>query len=224
MSGMRFGRLTVMKVDGKNNRGRPLWLCKCDCGNETHVERQHLIRGQTKSCGCFRKEFAKRQHTTHGLSKSINRQNRLYRIWSGIKDRCCNTNSKYWNRYGGRGIKICEEWKNNYLSFHAWALSNGYLDELTLDRINNDGNYEPSNCRWATWETQENNRSDNIIFNIEGEKISLAQLARKENTTRFIAEKKHKGDIVNGKCSSKNRNEENGNCKFSFAGCSKSKR
>ena len=203
MSGMHFGRLTVIRVDGRDNRGKPLWLCKCDCGNETHVNRQHLIRGQTSSCGCYRREYSAKQHTTHGMSKSKNPRNRLYRIWAGVKDRCLNPRSKYWERYGGRGITICKEWTDDYMSFHNWAIHNGYKDNLTLDRIENNGNYCPDNCRWATYEEQENNRSNNVLFDVNGEKITLARLARREGTTRAIAERNHKEEKINGKRSSK---------------------
>lgn len=199
MSGMKFGRLTVLCRDGSTNYGKPLWLCKCECGNMTHTTRRNLIKGNTISCGCYRREFSAQQHTTHGLSRDGNRHRRLYRIWGGIKDRCLNQNSKYWERYGARGIKVCKEWSDNYECFHEWALSHGYADDLTIDRIDNDGNYEPGNCRWATYEEQENNRSDNILFNIEGEEITLSRLARKEGTTRAIAERNHKEEKVNGK-------------------------
>lgn len=204
MSGMHFGRLTVLRRDGKTSYGKPLWLCQCECGNTTHVTRKHLIGGGTISCGCYRREHSREQHTTHGLSKTSNRHNRLYRIWTGIKDRCCNPNSKYWNKYGGRGITVCKEWADDYMVFHAWAINNGYLDNLTLDRIDNDGNYEPDNCRWATYETQENNRSDNVLFNVGGEMLTLSQLAKKDGTTRAITERNHKEEKY-GKRGSKDR-------------------
>lgn len=115
-----------------------------------------------------------------------------------MKDRCLNPNSKYWERYGGRGIRICEEWANDFSAFYSWAIDNGYRDDLTIDRRDNDGDYCPENCRWATYLTQENNRSNNVLFRVGGEKITLAQLARKEDTTRALAEKKHKEEKVNG--------------------------
>lgn len=198
MSGERYGRLTVIKRDGSTKQGKPLWLCLCDCGNYTHVPRKRLIHGSTISCGCYRREFSSIQHTTHGLSKHKDSKNRLYGIWTGIKDRCHNPNSKYWKRYGGRGISVCDEWRNDYMSFHNWAMLNGYSDDLTLDRRDNDKGYNPDNCRWVTYEVQENNRSDNIRYNVNGKIYTLAQLVHKDNITRNCAEKKYKEYKVDG--------------------------
>ena len=198
LSGMRFNKLVVLKQEGRNNQNKPLWLCKCDCGNLTHVSRRRLIKGYTKSCGCFQRELARIRLTTHGLSKINGKHTRLYRIWCGAKDRCCNPKSKYWERYGKRGITFCEEWKHDYKAFYLWAMAKGYDDSLTLDRIDNDKGYFPDNCRWASYETQENNRSNNILFKIDGVTITLAQLARKEGVTRNVAEKNHKEERFYG--------------------------
>lgn len=189
MSGERYGRLTVIKRDGNTKQGKPLWLCQCDCGNLTHVPRKRLLEGSTSSCGCYRREFSSQQHKTHGMSKSGNTHNRLYRIWGGIKDRCHNPKSKYWDKYGGRGITVCDEWHYDYMKFHDWSMANGYTDELTLDRIDNDKGYCPENCRWATYLVQENNRTNNVLYEIDGEVLTLAQLARRDNLTRCLTEK-----------------------------------
>lgn len=197
MSNMRYGRLTVIKRSENNTKqGKPLWVCECDCGNVLEIPRKRLIDGTTTSCGCYRKEFSAIQHKTHGLSKTDGKHNRLYRIWSGIKDRCCNPKSKYWSRYGEKGISICKEWKTDYQSFHNWSMENGYADNLTLDRIDNSKGYAPDNCRWVTYFVQENNRTNNVLFNINGEIMTLAQLSRMENTTRALAERKHKSDKI----------------------------
>jgi len=200
MTGQRYGRLVVLRRAAYNtNNNKPLWVCRCDCGNETVVKRRNLVNGTTKSCGCLRRELSRKMHTTHGLSKSSNKHNRLYRIWSGMKDRCLNSNSKYWGKYGSRGITVYPEWVKDYMAFHSWALSNGYNDNLTLDRINNDGNYEPENCRWVSYAVQENNRGNNVLFKVDGKTYTLAQLARKDNLSRHMAEKKYKENRIYGK-------------------------
>ena len=199
MTGERYGRLTVVRLsERKTNQGKPLWVCRCDCGNEVEVPRKRLIEGSTKSCGCYRREFSREQHTTHGQSRDGNAHTRLFRIWTGMKDRCNNPKSKYYDKYGGRGITICREWEL-YSAFHRWASEHGYTDQLTIDRIDNDKGYSPDNCRWATYSEQENNRRNNVKYEVNGTVYTLAQLARKENTTRAKAHKKHKEELINGK-------------------------
>lgn len=154
LTGQRFGRLKVLKESGRDGKGEILWHCQCDCGVETNVRGYSLRKNLTKSCGCFEKEARKEgNHTTHGLSKT-----RIFKIFHGMKKRCYNPECVAYSNYGGRGIKICDEWLNNYTSFHDWALSNGYADNLSIDRIDVNGNYEPSNCRWVDAKTQANNR------------------------------------------------------------------
>lgn len=160
LTGQRFGRLVV--IERTTNKGdHPSWLCRCDCGGEKIVRGSDLKSGHTQSCGCLHKEVVTsilEQRTnkhTHGKSRT-----RLYRIWSAMKSRCFDKKRECFKHYGGRGIAVCIEWKDNFQSFHDWAMANGYEEHLTIDRIDVNGNYEPSNCRWITLEQQQTNRTN----------------------------------------------------------------
>ena len=167
--GQKFGRLTVLtKIE--NDKKYTQWLCLCDCGNTIIAEGQNLKRGLTTSCGCFRKELMS------NLGKKNKKYNmemgsisRIMNIWNGIKQRCNNKNNKSYKNYGGNGITICNEWANNFETFYNWSIRNGYKNDLTIDRIDVNGDYEPSNCRWATIKEQERNKrtNHNIYFNGE---------------------------------------------------------
>ena len=179
LTGKRFGRLVVLKredIISKSGKKSVAWRCKCDCGNYTVIRAGNLASGSTKSCGCLANECNPPIMVKHNGSKS-----RLYSIWKGIKGRCLNKNLKAYHYYGGRGIKICDEWKNDFASFRDWALQNGYSKNLTIDRIDVNGNYEPSNCRWATWKEQANNTRSNRYINYKGKKYSLSEGARLAN-------------------------------------------
>lgn len=161
LTGQRFGMLTVLSKSGKNKHSHIVWSCKCDCGNTCVVESSSLRRGSTNSCGCLRSEYLhspKAGKRTHGKSKT-----RLYAVWRGMKQRCNDPNGDNYHRYGGRGISVCEEWESNFSAFEKWALENGYDEtapqgKFTVDRINNDGNYEPLNCRIVDMKVQYHNR------------------------------------------------------------------
>lgn len=152
LTGQRFGRLTVAgSLPTKYKKTR--WRCVCDCGKETEATTDHLISGHTESCGCLRYERLKAANTKHG-----NRRARLYTIWEHMKQRCDNPRNKDFKYYGGRGVKVCAEWVDDFKAFQEWALANGYRENLTIDRIEVDGNYEPQNCRWVTQSEQNKNK------------------------------------------------------------------
>lgn len=153
--GVKFGKLTP--IDYAMHKNRMAWECKCDCGNIRSVRNDDLIRKKVVSCGCYRNERNRTSNLQHGLGSKEARDS-IYYAWDSMKRRCLNKNNPNYNYYGGRGITICDEWKE-YIPFREWALSNGYKGHLTLDRINPNGNYEPSNCRWADRTTQSYNQN-----------------------------------------------------------------
>lgn len=162
--GQKFGRLTVVSLAGKNERRCLLWNCKCDCGRTKTVAATFLRTGKVRSCGCLRKEMAREsakslpKESRMGMFRHGALHTRLHSIWTGMKTRCSNPKAVNYKNYGGRGISICKEWTDDFTAFKDWALKNGYQDNLTLDRIDNDGDYDPSNCRWATYSQQALNR------------------------------------------------------------------
>lgn len=166
----KFNSLTPIKCLGRlNGRYDTYWKCRCDCGKETVVSYKHIISGHTQSCGCYRNEkvaaIAAKYHMTHGMSRT-----RIYHIWRGMIERCSNMNSSHYNNYGGRGITVCDRWKDSFENFYE---DMGDRPEgMTIDRTDNDGNYEPGNCRWATPKEQQNNRRKTLRFE-DGDPICL---------------------------------------------------
>lgn len=152
LTGKQFGKLTVVCRNGKIGK-HAAWLCQCTCDHAKTIRADHLINGHTISCGCYEKESRNNgNHYIHG-----GRHSRLYNIWCGMRKRCVNQNCIAYGNYGGRGIKVCDEW-DDFTTFREWALSHGYADNLSIDRINVNGSYCPGNCRWSDAKEQANNR------------------------------------------------------------------
>jgi len=153
LTSLKVNRLLVIDFAGRDGNKRNYWNCKCDCGNITLVRQDNLINGVAKSCGCRQLETVGMRGWKHGVSNT-----RIVKILYGMICRCHNPKTPYYKYYGGRGIKVCDEWQHDSKVFYDWAINNGYKDGLSIDRINNDGNYEPNNCRWATQKEQINNK------------------------------------------------------------------
>lgn len=170
LTGQKFGRLTVLSRTEHETRKGVFWLCRCDCGKETVVASGKLKSGTTRSCGCSRK--GKTSAFRHGMSRT-----RLYSIWGKMKERCSNPKDPGYKNYGGRGIKVCGEWQD-FLGFYDWSIKNGYSDDLSIDRINVNGNYEPSNCRWADRITQANNKRSSRFIECNGIKKTISEWSR----------------------------------------------
>lgn len=168
LTGKKYGKLTVIKR-AKNRGHNTYWLCQCECGNFREAQASNLKMGTANSCGCDTREKIIKATTKHNETKT-----RLYSVWSNMKQRCYNKKQIMYKYYGAKGIIVCDEWKNNYEAFRDWAFANGYGNNLTIDRINVNGNYEPSNCRWISNFEQQHNKSNNrfITYNYETHCIS----------------------------------------------------
>lgn len=164
----RFGRLVVIRRDGHLGK-KVAWLCKCDCGNYKRITTDRLTMGQTKSCGCLQSEIARNRLITHGQS-----QTKLYKIWQAMKRRCDSPKCDHYPLYGGRGIHYMPEWKN-FKSFYHWAISNGYKDGLSIDRIDVNGNYCPENCRWIPIKQQAYNKTTSKFITFNGKTLTISE-------------------------------------------------
>lgn len=168
--GKKFGKLTVLKFLGFI-KTKSIYECLCDCGNIKIVKRNSLVSEHTKSCGCLEKG-----RKTHGK-----RHTNLYNRWLNMKDRCNNENNSHFKYYGGKNIKLCEKWENNFMAFHDWAINNGYKKHLSIERKNNDLGYSEENCEWIPKEMQSKNKTNNIIIDFNGERMLLIDFAIKHN-------------------------------------------
>jgi hypothetical protein len=164
--GKTFGRLTVIEIGPRTSvKKGTYYLCRCECGNLKEIKAQALVSGATLSCGCYNKEVM----TTHGMSKT-----KLYDTLHKMKRRCNNIDDKNYKNYGGRGIKICEDWEQDFIHFYNWSILSGYKEGLTIDRIDNDGPYSPENCRWVSQKVQAGNKRNNHMLTLNGKTQCLA--------------------------------------------------
>ena len=198
LAGQKFGRWLVLSRYEKKLGDNIYYLCRCECGTIKVVRASSLKDGSSKSCGCLKAETTAKQSLKHGYS-----HHPLYHVLSDMIYRCYNKNSSEYHRYGARGIKVCSQWLNNREAFVDWALSNGYKRGLTIDRIDNNGNYEPSNCRFVTIRDNTNNRRNTVKTVLFGKEMSASDIARKynlsQNTVRLrIQSGKTDGDIIKG--------------------------
>lgn len=165
LTGQKFNKLTVIGIASRN----PLyWKCRCDCGNTVNVRTSNLKRGMVKSCGCLHHKGNPKHHLSN---------TRIYRIYKKMMRRCYSPDEPAYKNYGARGISVCDEWKESVENFFEWSIANGYSNELTIDRIDNDGDYCPSNCRWTTAKIQNMNRRSNIDITINGKTKTLTEWA-----------------------------------------------
>lgn len=173
LTGQKFGRLTVAEYKGSDNGHGAVWECDCSCGAAKIVRARHLKSGAVQSCGCLNKEKTSERASTHGMTNT-----RLYHIWKQMRHRCYKPYASNYARYGGRGITVCEEWKNDFQAFYDWSMANGYSDDLSIDRIDANGNYEPSNCRWIGLDLQANNKRNNHYLTYKGRTQTVAEWSK----------------------------------------------
>ena len=177
LTGKKFGRLIVIAQAESYRKpsGQVVtrWICRCKCGNKVIVRATNLKIGNTNSCGCLKSDVLRSNRVIHGLYNT-----KLYKTWSNMKQRCYNSNSDDYYNYGGRGITVCDEWLNSFQKFYNWSINNGYKEELTIDRINVNGNYEPIKCRWITNAEQQNNKRNNHLIEYDGKTQNIKSWCR----------------------------------------------
>lgn len=175
--GKKFNKLVVIEYAGHKGK-RNLWKCRCECGKIIECVTYLLTKNKVKSCGCLKSSRLLERNTKHNL-----RYSKIYNVWRCMKSRCYNPNIEAYKNYGGRGIKVCDEWKNDFLSFYNWSMNNGYSENLTIDRINNSKNYEPSNCRWVDRKTQNNNTRHNHLISYKDKTLTISEWAKEIGLT-----------------------------------------
>lgn len=172
LTGQKYGLLTVIGLKDTDTR-KTYWVCQCECGNIKEVRSDSLLCGAIKSCGCLKRAQDKVNLTKNHRHKMSG--TRLYSEWQGMKGRCYNPHDPRYDRWGGRGITVCDEWRDSFEAFYEWSMSHGYAEDLTIDRIDNDMGYAPDNCRWATQIEQSRNRSSNINIRIGNSTRTLTE-------------------------------------------------
>lgn len=200
--GNKYNRWTILQFSHIKNR-RYYYKCKCDCGNTNIIDISSVVNGRSKSCGCYKREVdaekGRKMLTKHNLSNT-----KIWKKWVSIINRCYDKNQDNYYLYGGRGIKVCDEWKSNFVKFYNWAISNGYKDGLTIDRIDVNGNYEPNNCRFITMQEQHYNKRDTIYIFNNGVKYTINDLYKtygvdkKKIRDRYYKGMKFEDIIYNG--------------------------
>lgn len=180
-SGDKYGGLTVIcesiiKIKKGREKYRRLIKCRCECGTVIIIRLDNIRSGHATSCGCKRHKSSNRKNMIHGLCYHI-----LYKRWSNMKDRCYNPNARFYYCYGGRGITMCNEWLIEFKAFYYWAIKTGWRKDLELDRINNNGNYEPNNCRWVSKKENHRNKRNNVLYSIEGKNLCISEIAERNN-------------------------------------------
>lgn len=186
LSGKKFSRLTAICPSGKDKHRNVLWRCLCECGRETVVSATALKRGKTKSCGCLKAEILMKRNRTHSLSGT-----HIYKVWAGIKQRCENEKNKRYKDYGGRGIRLCNEWKR-FEPFYSWAIKEGYKPGLDIDRIDNNSGYSPQNCRFVTRRENCLNKRDNVYVYAFGRKKTISEWQDETGLPRNVIQKRIK--------------------------------
>jgi hypothetical protein len=182
--GKKYNRLTVIEKS-KNYK----YLCKCDCGNIKYYKGYDITHEIVKSCGCYHKEIVSKQSTKHGLSKHP-----LYKTWHNMRSRCNNPNATKYELYGGKGIKVCNEWNSKFVCFYEWSINNGWEKGLTIERLDSNKNYEPNNCIWANYKTQNNNTTQNHSITFDGKTMNLNQWAEYLNISKkMLSERIRRG-------------------------------
>ncbi len=195
LTGQKFNRLTVLELSDKTNKHKDrYWLCQCECKDKTikSIREYHLIKGNIKSCGCLSREKTIESNKNRQTRNKYPYYKRIYSIYDGMRKRCYNENNDNYDRYGGRGITICNEWLSDFKNFYEWAINNGYQNNLTIDRIDNDGNYEPGNCRWATIQEQCYNKSNTVYITIDGETNTILEWSNIYNLPTYVLWQRYK--------------------------------
>lgn len=177
LTGRTFGRLTVLRFAGRDKHRHLIWTCQCECGNVRDVTKWNLLNGITVSCGCYTSDRARKQLTKHGFYN-----NQFYSVWRDMMRRCYDVKQSCYDRYGGRGISVCDEW-HNVESFIQWCESQPFKTGLTIDRIDNNKGYSPENCRFVTLKENQNNRSSNHVISYAGKSQTITEWAEETGLT-----------------------------------------